>query len=209
MNPLTISLHKPSECTGFKGVVILAGFVCNFAQGQPSITDGYSAIPHIFTPRRPSTVIGGIARVVVDAVKLVVSGGARPHVFVERFKRHIPSFAHGYPSCPVVFETFARVFCAPCTHSGPSVPLRRPVHAMRYRSFLGLFPGNTSARLSCTIFETHATDNHMSAACTNAGPARLFSFVFGTGDHRKFAVDRSHKVFSYCHLNQSKLVPIL
>jgi hypothetical protein len=209
MNPLIVPLQQSSESAGLNGVVILSGLLGNFAQGQAAVTDGYSAVPHIFSSCNPAAVIRGIARVVVDSVKLMGRGWSWPHVSVERFERILPLFAHGYSSCAVVFKACVGFTSTPCSHRCPSVPLGCSVHPVLSRPFLRPLPSNTTARLCIPVFKAHATHNRWVSALAKAIPTWLSPLVFGTRDNREFSVNIANKVFRFCHLNQSKLVPIL
>lgn len=208
MNPLSVSLQQSSKGTGLNGVVILSSLISNLAQGKSSVTYCDPAVSHIFRPCRPPAILGIIASVVVNAIKLMGWGRSWPHVGVERFKRIRPLFAHGYSSCAVVFKAFVGFAGAPCAHRCPSVPLWCSVHPVRNRPFLRPLPSDTTARLCISVFKAHATDNRLVSTLANAIPTWLNPLVFGTRDNRKFSVNIANKVFSFCHLNQSKLVPI-
>lgn len=79
--------------------------------------------------RGPFTVIGRVAKIIVDALKRVVCGRTRTHI-KDEIREGIPPFTNPYSASAVIMVSTLRWVLTPLTHLLPSVVFRGAGHAV-------------------------------------------------------------------------------
>jgi len=122
-----------------------------------------SPVTHLFGTTRPLAILWAIRSVVIDTLDRVCRRRARPHVFVERRERLVPSVAHDYATTAVVGESVLSWVAAPLLHALPHDVLGQRVEPVSGISCFGASAGGFSVQAPATrrVSVAHVLRNHV------------------------------------------------
>jgi hypothetical protein len=137
----------------------------------------FTPIDSLFFFRRPTTVVGRVIAIVVNAVDAVKTAWSSPHVGEEIYK-FTPTLANDYAAFTIVFIADRFRISTPSMHVGPNGVFRCFASELGFTmlvlSFCGLFSEKTSTRLN-TFKSTAAGSKFYSPTIANIKPPLSFN----------------------------------
>lgn len=199
---LWVALQEATKRPRLQGEVVLPSLVGQFAESEPAIPDCYASVPHVFRACCPPAIVWRVTAIVVDAVNLMIGGWARAHVRIKVVKRVQPTLADDDPPPPVAGELAMGGGVTAPLHGRPSMPLRRPEHAVLYAALPVAINNQAAARARLPRLQTYPVNKMFTAALAAAVPARLFPSIRPSPHDSQSAEDPADKVNHFrCHLN--------
>lgn len=196
MNPLHVTIYPKcaSSRLGFDGVVVHSGSVSDFSECSTAISSSYSPVPLLLRFGGPSAILSAVRAVIVDPIKRVFFGWARPHIAEER-SEVCPVATDINSTTAVVGKGSVRISCATRPHGTPCDPLSGSEHPMGGVNLAGPLSRKAPAGCCTTRLHGQSIDSRCVATVADAIPSGFFPDVFGAFFHNQPAESTPCKVY--------------